>query len=76
VTALEGQTLELRELRGQVTTLESQILQLRQETRDEVSSIRGEHKAADDDTRAFMRILYEDVLARIESLGEVDGFER
>jgi hypothetical protein len=56
-----------------VTTLESQFVQFRQAMRDEFSAIRTEMKRADDDTRVFMRVLYEDVLLRIEAIGESDG---
>jgi hypothetical protein len=67
---LEKQMLETRDLPERVTQLESQNVQLRQEVRDEVSAIRTELKAADDDTRVFMRILHEDVLTRIRVTGE------
>ena len=67
---LEKQMTEMRELPASVTLLESQIVQLRQETRDELSAIRHELKAGDDDTRVFMRILHEDVLTRIKVTGE------
>jgi cell division protein FtsB len=67
---LEKQMAEMRELPARVTNLESQIVQLRQEMRDEFSAIRHELKAADDDTRVFMRILHEDVLTRIRVTGE------
>jgi hypothetical protein len=55
-----------------VTTLESQFVQFRQAMRDECSAIRTEMKRADDDTRVFMRVLYEDVLSRLEVIGESD----
>ena len=69
---LERQVQEMRELPERITRLESQLLQLRQESRDEVSSIREEFKSANEETRHFMRILHEDVLARIEVMGEGD----
>ena len=75
VARLEQQTLEKRDLPSRVEKLESQFLQLRKEMRDEFSAIRTTLKAADDETRIFMRILYEDVLARLEAIGESDGPE-
>jgi predicted nucleic acid-binding Zn-ribbon protein len=76
ITSLEEQMLERRDLPNRVAKLESQVLQLRKELRDEFSAIRWEMKAADDETRVFMRILYEDVLSRLEVIGEGDGPDR
>jgi predicted nucleic acid-binding Zn-ribbon protein len=76
ITSLEEQMLERRDLPNRVAKLESQVLQLRKELRDEFSAIRWEMKAADDETRVFMRILYEDVLSRLEVIGEGDGTDR
>jgi hypothetical protein len=76
VTTLERQMQELQDLPSRVTQLESQVLQRRREMHDEVSAIRTEVKAADDETRVFMRILHEDALARIEAIGEGDDAER
>ena len=56
-----------------VTTHESQFVQFREALRNEFSAIRTEMKHADDDTRVFMRVLYEDVLSRLEMIGERDG---
>ena len=76
ITSLEEQMLERRDLPNRVAKLESQVLQLRKELRDEFSAIRWEMKAADDETRVFVRILYEDVLSRLEVIGEGDGPDR
>ena len=65
--------LQSRDVPNRVTKLESQVLQLRKEMREEFSAIRTTLKAADDETRIFMRILYEDVLVRLEAIGESDG---
>ena len=62
--------LERRDLPNRVEKVESQVLQLRKELRDEISAIRTEFTSADEETRVFMRILYEDVLARLEAIGE------
>jgi len=67
---LERQMQEMRELPNRVTGLESQILQLSQRIASDVSAIRDEVDAGDAETRVFMRVLYEDVLARINVLGE------
>src|SRR5262245_9938129 len=69
-TMLERQMQHLPE---RVTTLESQLMQFREAMRNEFAGIRTEIKRADDDTRVFMRVLYEDVLSRLEMIGESDG---
>ena len=70
LAVLEKQMMEMRELPKRTTQIESQIVQLRQKVHDEFSAIRNELKAADDDTRVFMRVLHEDVLTRIKVAGE------
>jgi hypothetical protein len=64
---LERQMQEMRDLPERVTSLELQMLQLREETRNEVSSIRREFTAADEETRVLKRILHEDAMARIKA---------
>ena len=64
---------QVQHLPERVTTLESQFMQFREAMRNEFSAIRTEVKRADDDTRVFMRVLYEDVLSRLEIIGETDG---
>jgi hypothetical protein len=70
---LEGQMQDLRNLPERLATVELQFVQLRQEMRDGFSAIRTELKTGDEETRAFMRILHEDVLSRLEVIGEGDG---
>lgn len=70
VTMLERQMLETRDLPQGATKLELQIVQHRQEIRDEFSAIRSEMRTGDDNTRVFMRVLYEDVLSRLQAIGE------
>jgi hypothetical protein len=76
VSTLERQMQEMRGLPERVTNLESQILRLRDETSSEVSAIRDQLKADTEETRTFMRVLYEDVLARLEVIGEGNGSDR
>ena len=73
LTMIERQMREVRELPDRVTTVESQLVQLRQESSDEFSAIRTELKTGDEETRVFMRILHEDALSRLEAIGEGDG---
>jgi hypothetical protein len=73
---LESQMQEMRELPDRVTGLESQILQLSQRIASEVSAMRDEVDAGNAETRVFMRVLYEDGLARINVLGEGYDSER
>jgi len=78
---LEGQMQEMRGLPERVTNLESQILQLRQEMRDEFSATRSEFRGelaaavttlsqAIADTNTHMRVLHEDTLSRFATIGE------
>jgi hypothetical protein len=66
---LERRVQLLERLPERMTALETQIVQLRDEMRVEFSATRAEARAGDEETRRFMRILYEDLVARIEMLG-------
>jgi predicted nucleic acid-binding Zn-ribbon protein len=72
---------EIRDLPERVSNLESQILQLRQEMKEEFSATRSELRAeitrvsdevqaAYDKTDTLMRVLHEDALERIATMGE------
>jgi hypothetical protein len=67
----------LESLTDRVTALESQLSQFREEVRVEFSTTRSELGAGmrrlNDETRAQMRVLHEDVVARIALLGEHRG---
>ena len=78
---LEQQMREMRDLPVRVTSLESQILQIRQEMRDEFSATRSEFRGelaaavttlsqAIADTNTHMRVLHEDTLSRFATIGE------
>ena len=65
--------VDLREqLPARVAGLASQVVQLRDEMRAEFSAVRTELRqeirAGDQETQRLMRVLREDVLARIETL--------
>jgi hypothetical protein len=67
----------LSELPERVISLETQFLQFRTEVRDEFSAVRSEiqlvrseMRQGDEETRRFMRVLHEDVIARIAAIGE------
>jgi hypothetical protein len=81
---LERRVEILEQLPDRVTALETQIVLLRDEMRAEFSATRTEARArdeetrrtlrqeireGDEETRRFMRVLYEDLVARIEILG-------
>ena len=85
VDMLERRVELLEQLPARVTALEVQIVQLRDELRAEFSATRAEARAGDErvvqtlrkeirdgdeETRRFMRVLYEDLVRRIELLGE------
>jgi predicted phage gp36 major capsid-like protein len=85
VDMLERRVEILEQLPDRVAAVEQQIVQLRDEMRAEFSATRAEARAGDErviqtlreeiragdeETRRFMRILHEDLVARIEILGE------
>jgi len=72
VKILEQNVEELRGLPSRMTALESQILQLRGETKGGISAIRGDIE----ETRRHMRVLHEEILSRIALLGERRGPEK
>jgi hypothetical protein len=69
VEMLERSVVILEQLPARLTALETQFVQLRDEMRAEFSATRSEAGARDEETRRFMRILYEDLVARLEVLG-------
>ena len=75
--ALERQMAELSDVPGRIGALvsrtgamELQIVQLRKEMRDEFAAAHREIRDGDEETRRYMRVLHEDVIARIAALGE------
>jgi hypothetical protein len=81
VAMLERRVEILEQLPARMTALEVQIVQLRDEMRAEFSATRAEAREGDEtlrkeirdgdeETRRFMRVLYEDLVRRIELLGE------
>jgi S-adenosylmethionine synthetase len=67
---LERKVDVLEQLPARIDRLELQIVQLRQEMRDEFSAMRMEMRSGDEETRNYMRVLYEDLVTRISTLGE------
>jgi hypothetical protein len=81
VTTIESQVKTLQALPGavaalaaRVTSFESQFLQFRAEVKDEFlqtrHELREEIRAGDEETRRYMRVLYEDLVARIMTIRE------
>ena len=70
VTILEQRVEDLASLTARVTGVELQILQLRDEMRMEFSAVRQEIREGFHETRRYMRVLHEDVIARIAALGD------
>ena len=72
VEILEDRVDLLEQLPARVAGLESQVVQLRDEMRAEFSAVRTELRqeirAGDQETQRLMRVLHEEVLARIETL--------
>lgn len=83
VEVLERKVKALESLPDRVTRVELQLVQLRNEMRAEFSAIRGgagedvtlstlrqEIRAGDEETRRYMRMLHEDVIARLAIIQE------
>ena len=74
VAILEQQVEQLESLPARMAAVELQILQLREEMRAEFSAVRQELRAeirqGDEETRRYMRVLHEEVIARIATLGD------
>jgi hypothetical protein len=70
VQVLEETVKELAVLPTRVEALELQIVQLREEMRGEFSAVRREIRDGDEETRRYMRVLHEEVMARIATLAE------
>ena len=71
---LEEQMQELRELPARVAGVELQIVQLREEMREAFSAtrseLRGEIRVGNQETRDFMRAIYERIRTDIRTMGE------
>jgi len=74
VDRLERRVKSLEALPARMNRLESQFLQMRQEVRCEFSAVReglrAEIRAGDEETRRLMRVLHEDVIARLSLIQE------
>jgi hypothetical protein len=68
--SLEELPERVASLEGRVASLEGQVLQFRAEVRVEFSAVREEMRAGDEETRRQMRVLHEEVIARIALLDE------
>jgi len=66
VTAVVVQVAEFRkEVRGEFSDVRGEIARFREEVRAEFVAVRKEIKDGDDETRRLMRVLHEDLVARI-----------
>jgi hypothetical protein len=70
VGILEGKVTLLEDVPARVGAVEVQLVQLRGEMRDGFLALRAQVDAGDEETRRFMRVLIEDVIARIATIGE------
>jgi hypothetical protein len=79
VTALEVQIVQLRdEMRVEFSAVRQEMAVLREDLRGELRAelhkttdmLRTEIRAGDEETRRYMRVLHEEVLARIAALSE------
>ena len=70
VRILEQRVEDLTTIPARVASVELQIVQLRDEMRLGFSAVRQEIREGDQETRRYMRVLHEDVIARIAALGD------
>jgi archaellum component FlaC len=70
VERLEHRVETVEQLPGRVSALESQIVLLREELRSEFSAMQTVIRDVDEDTRRYMRMLHEDLIQRVATLGE------
>jgi predicted nuclease with TOPRIM domain len=61
---------EFGELRGEVDELRGEVDELRDKVDKVRGELRAEIRAGDEETRRFMRVLHEEVIARIAAIGE------
>jgi hypothetical protein len=71
MAAVELQIRQLRdEMRGEFSAVRQELTTLfRSELLSNADSLRAEIREGDEETRRFMRVLHEDVIARIAALG-------
>ena len=69
VDMLERRVEIMERLPQHVSALETQIVQLRDEMRAEFSTTRADARAGDEETRRYMRVLFEDLVERIKTIG-------
>jgi outer membrane murein-binding lipoprotein Lpp len=65
VDRLERRVESLEALAEQIARLETQFLQFREEARSAFSAVRAGIRARDEETQRLMRVLHEDVIARL-----------
>ena len=70
IVVLEQRVTRLEEVPARMDRLESQILQLRTEMHDEFSAVRLEIRSGDEETRRYMRILFEEYVGRMRVIDE------
>ena len=72
MAAVELQIRQLRdEMRGEFSAIRRELTSLfRAELVGNTDSLRAEIREGDEETRRFMRVLHEDVIARIAALGD------
>ena len=84
---LERRVTEIEQLPARMDRLESQIVQLRTEMRDEFSAVRGEIRTGDvmivttlteqiEESRRHTRVLFEEAVSRIANLQGRSGSTR
>jgi hypothetical protein len=75
VAAVESQILQLRdEMRSEFSAIRREFdalrIDLRADLQSTAASLRAEIREGDEETRRFVRVLHEDVIARIAALSD------
>ena len=70
VEVLEHTVQDLATLPARVGAVERELTEFRAEVRTQFAGVRAEIRQGDDETRRYMRVLYEDLIERIKTMGE------
>ena len=77
VEVLEHKVNGLVTLPARVGAVEQELKEFRADVHAEFALVRAEIREGDEETRRYMRVLYEDLVARIQVMGEgIDELRR
>ena len=77
VEVLEHKVDGLATLPARIGSVEQELKEFRADVHAEFAVVRAEIREGDEETRRYMRVLYEDLVARIKVMGEgIDELRR